>query len=78
MYAIVLSKSPRPAFCHSHLHYSKAGKAWHLFSHEHDKIYGKRFQNERANILHMVQPTTSAMLGVIDSNPLLALARYVC
>ena len=46
---------PHPAFCH--LQYEKAGRAWYLFSCEHDVIRksgnGKNFQNEQA-VFHVL------------------------
>jgi len=61
---------PHPAF--RHLQYGKVGRAWYLFSHEHDIINKwQKKKNEKAN----VQPTRHSILGVYDRHPLLA--RYV-
>ena len=65
---------PRPAFrC---LQYGKAGRAWYLFSREHDVI-GKwrKFSEQTGCVLRIVQLTTHSMLGVYDNRP--PLARYV-
>ena len=63
---------PRPAF--HRLHYGKAGRAWYLFSHEHDVInkWQKKIFNEKSKVSCIVQPTTSSMLGMYNSRPLLA------
>ena len=58
---------PRPAF--RRLQYGKAGRAWYIFSREHDVIRTKTLR------LHVIQPSTRSTLGEYDSRP--PLARYV-
>ena len=63
---------PRPAF--RRLQYGKAGRAWYIFSREHDVIEKwQNFQNE--DVLRVIQPSTRSTLGEYDSRP--PLARYV-
>ena len=72
---ISLVPRPHPAFCC--LQCGKLGRAWYLFSREHDVIdKWQKIQNKKKNeISHIVQPNMSSTLGVYDSRPLLA--RYV-
>ena len=51
---------PRPAF--HHLQYIKAGRAWYLFSREHDVIEKWRKFSEK-NGLHFVYYSTDYMLN---------------
>ena len=54
----------------------KAGRAWYLFSREHDIIGKRRKFSERTGcISRIVQPTTHSKLSVYDNHPLLA--RYM-
>ena len=66
---------PRPAF--RRLQYCKAGRAWYIFSREHDVIEKCRakFSERRRYVLRVIQPSTRSTLGEYDSRP--PLARYV-
>ena len=44
------------------LEYEYVGRAWYLFSHEHDVI--RKGQNFKGNVLYGVYPTMRSMLGV--------------
>ena len=63
---------PRPAF--HHLQYIKVGRACYLFSCESD-VNGKwqKVSERKSQVLHIVWPTTSSMLGMYDSCPMLAM-----
>ena len=62
---------PRPAFCC--LQYVKVGRAWYLFSREHDVIDKWQKNSERkSEVSGSVQQTTSSTLGVYNIHPLLA------
>ena len=77
LYSFLLpSLVPRlcPTFCC--LQYGKAGRAWYLFSHEHEVIDKWPKNSERKSaVSHIVQPFTSSTLGVYNSRP--PLATYV-
>ena len=65
---------PHPAF--RHLQYGKVGRAWYLFSREHDVI-GKwqKFSEQTGCVSCIVQLSTHSALGVYDNRP--PLARYM-
>ena len=67
---------PRPLPAFHHLQYEKAGRAWYLFSREHDVI-GKwwKFSEQTGCVSRISQLTTRSTLGVYDNRP--PLARYV-
>ena len=44
------------------------GRAWYLFSRDHDKI-GPKFLEQKSNVFCIVQPTMCSMLGVYDIQP---------
>ena len=64
---------PCPAF--RRLQYGKAGRAWYIFSHEHDNRKMAKFSERRRYVLRVIQPSTRSTLGEYDSYP--PLARYV-
>ena len=54
---------PRPALCR--LQYGKAGRAWHVSSHELYVINKwPEFSERKSEGLRIVQPTTLSTLGV--------------
>ena len=67
---------PRPRRTFHRFQYGKAGRAWYLFSCEHDVI-GKwrKFSERTGYVLRIVQLTARSTLGVYYNHPLLA--RYV-
>jgi len=71
---ISLVPRPRPAFCC--LQCGKLGRAWYLFSREHDVI--DKWQKNSEQKRCIVQPSVSSTLGVYDSHPLTSYIRVVC
>ena len=69
MYRLV----PRSHQAFHHLQYGKAGRAWYLFSHEHES--NRKFSERTSYVLHIVQLTTHLTLSVYDNRP--PLARYM-
>ena len=63
--SLVPCPTPCPAFCR--LQYGKAGRAWYIFSREHDVI--EKWQN------FVIQLSTRSTLGEYNNCP--PLARYV-
>ena len=72
---------PRPAFCC--LQYGKAGRAWYLFSHEHD-VLGKwwNFQNKQAVLSDRCRtckkslpPVTCKLTGVVKHHTCIILGN---
>ena len=60
---------PRPCPAFRRLQYGKAGRAWCLFSHEHDIInkWKKKNSEQKSEISYIVQPTISSTLGIHNS-----------
>ena len=69
--SLVPSPTPWPAF--RRLQYGKAGRAWYIFSREHDVI--EKFSERRRYILRVIQLSTRSTLGEYNNRP--PLARYV-
>ena len=67
-----IASFPVPCLAFHRLQYGKAGRAWYIFSREHDVI--EKWQNFQ-NVLRVIQPSTRSTLGEYDSRP--PLARYV-
>ena len=52
------------------------GRAWYLFSRDHDVIkIGPEFLEQKGNVLCVIQPALRSTLGVYDIH--LAIARYM-
>ena len=75
MHLASLVPRPQPAF--RHLQYGKMGRAWYLFSHEHDAWAwcNRKFSKQTGCISRIVQLTTHSTLGAYDNHS--PLARYV-
>ena len=70
---VCIASFPGPTQLICCLQYRKVGRAWYLFSCEHDIIRKWRnFQKKTGSVLRIVQPTTRSTLGVYNSCPPLA------
>ena len=56
--------------------YVYAGRAWYLFSRDHDVIEtGPQFLEQKGSVSHIDQPTIRSTLGVYNIRP--PIARYM-